>query len=446
LDEGSNSITVSANGGFAFPAQMPGSATYDVSVGTQPLHQTCTVSNGIGQIPAQGSTPTVVDVDCVASQYFAYAAMYAGGNNSLEIYGYDLNASTGVPTPLPGSPFVDGISSQMAGAYPSGLAISPGANYVYATLDATGGFAEFTLNPLTGALTATAGNPILPAVMAKGSLHFTPNGDYAYAPDSGGGIDAFSVNASTGALTIISGSPFAGTVAASNLGQTTMAVSPDGAYLYAVDANANALFAYSINATTGALAPVSGSPFALPGGSFQTQSIILSPSGAYLYASEDPTYSSVTASGVVSAFSVNASTGALTLVTGSPFAATGTSALFCAISPDGAYLYASDPIPGPVVAAFSVSASTGALTPLAGSPFLLSLTTSNGTDLGRVHGIAVSPNGAYVYALEAFGWAVASVAPHTGVLTPISGSPFPDPSALATPSPLGLSFLTIAQP
>jgi hypothetical protein len=35
-----------------------------------------------------------------------------------------------------------------------------------------------------------------------------PSGNFAYAADSNGGIDVFSINASTGALTAVAGSPF----------------------------------------------------------------------------------------------------------------------------------------------------------------------------------------------------------------------------------------------
>ena len=67
----------------------------------------------------------------------------------------------------------------------------------------------------------------------------------------------------------------------------------------------------TINTATGALTPVTGSPFA--GGAF-LKSIAVDPSGRFVY---------VTDNGIakVSAFAINASSGALTPVAGSPFAA-----------------------------------------------------------------------------------------------------------------------------
>jgi len=43
-----------------FPTPLPINANYSVSVSIQPTNQTCTVTNGIGQIPSSGSAPAVL--------------------------------------------------------------------------------------------------------------------------------------------------------------------------------------------------------------------------------------------------------------------------------------------------------------------------------------------------------------------------------------------------
>ncbi len=49
-----------------FPTPLPAGSNYSVSVGIQPVGQTCTVTNGIGQIPTTGSAAAVL-VTCQKS-------------------------------------------------------------------------------------------------------------------------------------------------------------------------------------------------------------------------------------------------------------------------------------------------------------------------------------------------------------------------------------------
>ena len=71
---------------------------------------------------------------------------------------------------------------------------------------------------------------------------------------------------------------------------------------------------YTINATTGALTPIPGSPF--PAGVFPT-SVAADPTGKFAYVAnvENGFH------GDISAYTINATTGALTSIPGSPFAA-----------------------------------------------------------------------------------------------------------------------------
>jgi 6-phosphogluconolactonase (cycloisomerase 2 family) len=80
-----------------------------------------------------------------------------------------------------------------------------------------------------------------------------------------GTISAYTINATTGALTQITGSPFpAGT------NPSSVTVDPTGKFAYVPNLYDNTISAYTINATTGALTQITGSPF--PAGT-QPQSV-----------------------------------------------------------------------------------------------------------------------------------------------------------------------------
>jgi 6-phosphogluconolactonase (cycloisomerase 2 family) len=85
-----------------------------------------------------------------------------------------------------------------------------------------------------------------------------PAGKFAYVANGGSNnVSAYTINAATGALTPVAGSPFtAGSV------PIEVAVDPTGKFAYVSNDGSDNVTAYAINAATGALAPVVGSPFA----------------------------------------------------------------------------------------------------------------------------------------------------------------------------------------
>ncbi|MGH9678646.1 MAG: lactonase family protein, partial [Candidatus Acidiferrales bacterium] len=140
----------------------------------------------------------------------------------------------------------------------------------------------------------------------------------------------------------------------------------------------------------------------------------------YIYVPNGSTSGGV---GIISAFKVDPTTGALTPVPGSPFQA-GSFVSALVADPAGRFVYVSGNqsyVSGLWV--FSVDPVTGSLTPVYGSPFP-----------GPGHGLAIDPTGRFLYAdnpntpnskaLEAY-----SIDPVSGVPTPILGSPFSAPAA-----------------
>ena len=70
-DNGGDNLTVTANGSFAFPAQLASGAAYAVTVKTQPSGQTCTVSSGTGTVGSANITN--VAVTCTTSPPVTYS-------------------------------------------------------------------------------------------------------------------------------------------------------------------------------------------------------------------------------------------------------------------------------------------------------------------------------------------------------------------------------------
>jgi 6-phosphogluconolactonase (cycloisomerase 2 family) len=186
------------------------------------------------------------------------------------------------------------------------------------------------------------------------------------------------------------------------LGNSGMAA-VNGRFLYI--SVGSAILASSIDPTNGALTSLAGSPFAFPGRTIQ--GLAATPSGSFLYAAD--------AAGGVDGFQVNGTTGALSLLSGSPFGSATENQIV--ISPSGDYLYATDYADGEVLA-FAIG-STGPLTPIPGSPF--SLPGGAGSNP-----LDIVDTGNFVYVAMSGSNQIAgfSANPATGALAVIPGSPF----------------------
>ena len=310
------------------------------------------------------SSPTIASgpnqsVGIIATPTNVYVSDFL--NDAVDVFSI---SNTGGLTAVSGSPFSLGGNSAGAG----GLALAPGIGSLYATDLNRGIVTAWVSNQ--GVLTAISGSPftvgntperVVVATTTTGNL-------FAYVSntnDSAGSISAFSINLNTGALTPVPGSPFATGAAGSFPGPAAMVVREAGSnFLYvalAGTANANnEIVAFVIDANTGALTPVPGSPFTTGKDPLH---MTLDAPGNFLYTSniQDNT---------ISAFSFDNNTGALSPVPGSPFPGGGSS--LGGMSAYSGFLYVADPqgnaIRGYVVDDTSTT-STGALTAMTGSPF-----------------------------------------------------------------------------
>jgi 6-phosphogluconolactonase (cycloisomerase 2 family) len=276
-------------------------------------------------------------------------AVYVSDPDSNAIDAFAVNSSDDTLSAITGSPFSLGTGP----GSPAGL-LSFG-NYLYVG-DTNGTIAALDNLNATGALTALPGSPFAAGFAPVNLISTYNNSDsipLLYAADfTGGGIWGFTIN-SDGSLTPVPGSPFA---TAPNSAPAAMAVTGSGitgGILYVTLSGLNEIAAFSIG-ESGALAPLPGSPFRAGRGP------------ASLLAYNNFLYALNGLDHTVSAYSVDANTGILTQIQGSPFpAGTASGGL---ISGNGGILYAPDSHSNSILA-FSVDLPAGTLAPLPGSPF-----------------------------------------------------------------------------
>jgi DNA-binding beta-propeller fold protein YncE len=258
---------------------------------------------------------------------------------------------------------------------PNSVAISPDGRNVYATSRAGNSISSFVRNPKTGALRqlppplagCISGLPIPGcagglALVAPDVVVVSPDGNNVYVGSFfGNAVAAFARNPTTGALTQLAGS--AACIAEATAGCATgialksvegLAISPNGASVYAATALSNAVVTLSRDPNTGALAQASD------GGGCIVESAL----------------------------------------TGCTVGRQLAGANAVAVSPDGSGVYATSLFSNSVTA-FDRNASSGVLTQKEGTGGCLIYLRSAGCSFGRAlvapEGLALSPNGKNVY-------------------------------------------------
>ena len=431
-DSSVNSVAINSAGTFAYVVSDDGIiSTYRINATTGAL---TAVS---GSSFKTGAQPISVTIN--RTNGFAY--VLNAGDPRGSISAYRINAKTGALTPLMGSrfatkPIPESIAINAKGAFAyvandgMSLAAAPGPVV-------SGSVSAYRVNTTTGALTPVAGssfttglyhydgnfsasthrinpiriNPIKGATkpqftigMHPWCVTINPAGTFVYAAIIGdqsiinGIVSAYHIHATTGALEPVAGSPFA-----AGLSPQSVTVNPAGTFAYVANGGDNNVSVYRINATTGVLSPVAGSPFAA---GFSPQSVTVNLAGTFAYVANKHDRT-------ISAYHINAATGALAPVVGSPFVE-GVSPVSVAINPASTFAYVANS--GGTISAYRINATTGALTQIHGSPFA---TGKNPTS------IAINPAGTLAYVTNDSGTISAyRINAATGALTAIAGSPF----------------------
>ncbi|WP_298820176.1 beta-propeller fold lactonase family protein [uncultured Chloroflexus sp.] len=286
--------------------------------------------------------------------------------NRVGVYRIDNSGSSTTLTAVTGSPFASG------GSYTNLLALNQSGALLFAAHGDSRNITTFAVNASSGALTSLApqsedtlgttgrisglayvGQPQMPAPLGSGFL-------YTLEDRAGAGLEnriyGFRVNEATGALTLLPGFPISTGGAGSTVKSSErMAYDPVNARLYVLNDGDDTIRAYSVNRITGALTALS---FTISLGAGLWNCLAVHPGGSVLVAGD--------ADSLPALVSYTISGSGATPVTGAP---TYTAFPYsCAFSRDGNYVYTGGGI-GSTFAGFSVNAATGALTALSGSPF-----------------------------------------------------------------------------
>ncbi len=290
-----------------------------------------------------------------------------------------LDMSSGNLTPIQGSPFATGLSQTVDIA----LAPSGGFAYVLGEEFASGTCCVGPIDLQVYALDPASGAPTLKQTLATGasersSIVMHPSGQFFYVTDYN---DTLSAPSSTGLFSIQAD----GTVALAAVLQVpsegAALMDPQGRFFYASTmfggppnngsptggcgpAPVNIL-AFQIDSANGALTPVAGSPFtfewtACIGTALQGFREQIDPSGQRLFVSD-------MATGTITAFAIDSSTGGLQALPGKTVGPTSHFSSM-AMDPNGRFFYLGSP--GYEITGFSLSgdSTTGTLPQLPGMP------------------------------------------------------------------------------
>lgn len=347
-------------GGLAGCSSVGKQFAYVTGPGTPEIFQFQLHSNGSLSAlnpgnAASGTSPVAVVVHPSGS--FAYIANFAGntvtllsvnhGNGQLTV---PVNSNP-IPPPTPANIFNTGTG-------PIAVAITPNGSFLYVLNQASGNIAAFVVSPTDGSLAAipppappppAPPPPFFGTLVAPTSIAVSRDGTLLFvASPSQHSITPFAID-SKGVLT--QGAPV---VLGAGTSPVFVTTEPTGHFLYVADSAGNAVLGFSIQGG-GALTPISGSPFPV---SSQPVAITATPGGAFLYVANQ-------GSNNVSAFVIDAHSGALGAVAGSPFPTGGKGPTYAAAT--GTFVYVTENLTNDV-AAFAIG-TNGTLTAVSGSPF-----------------------------------------------------------------------------
>jgi YVTN family beta-propeller protein len=242
----------------------------------------------------------------------------------------------------------------------------------------------------------------------------TPGNAFVYTANAGGNSVSAFANDGAGALTAVPGSPFS--VPGQPFG---IAATPNNKFLYVTQFQNNQISSLTISPASGALTALACAT--IPATDVQPLKIAINPAGTLLYTANQI--------GSVSGFTINATTGCLTLISTTP---TDTVARGITIDQSGQFVYVVTG--GGGIDAFSIGA-TGTLTRLAIAGFDSGTTTMLAVKAVPTFELLMATDGGSTNNLRTF-----NINTTSGVLTPIvttaPGSSPANPSAIAFNTPL----------
>jgi DNA-binding beta-propeller fold protein YncE len=388
----------------------------------------------VGPGPFMGSRAVAVSPDG--------ANVYVASSSSDAIAIFARNRRRGTLTQAAGSggcvaaKGAGGCASAIGLDQPNSIAISPNGRNLYATSRAGNSVTSFARNPKTGALRqlppplagCISGAPLPDcasglALLAPDVVVVSPDGNNVYVGSFfGNSVAAFARNPANGALAQLSGS--AGCIAEATAGCTTglalksvegLAISGDGASVYAVTALSNAVVTLARNASTGALAQATDGSGCIVDSVLTGCTVGVQLAGANAVAispDDNDVYVTSLFANSVTSFTRTASSGNLTQKSGTAGCLVWLRAVGCSfgqalsapeglvVSPDGENVYATAFTTGAI--AVLGRSESGQVAQEPGSAGCIAQRGVPGCIRGRalkgVSSIALSPDGRFAYA------------------------------------------------
>lgn len=333
---------------------------------------------------------------------FVYTANAAGSPSTVSAL--SSNQASGVLSAISGSPYDTGSGSRA-------VKVDPTGKFLYVANTGSGDISAFSINATSGALSPVPNSPFSVEAGVTG-IAIDPIGTHLYAiSGSSANLWESSIDAS-GVLHNLGGSPQLINAAITYSGAIT--IDPSGKYLYvtAEAPPATNIYAFTLDPATGAASPIAGAVYPIDPFSF---SITTDPAGKFVLAVSN---GSSTSFGLISVFSLDSASGKLTAA-GAP-SHTGSDPSSLTMDPSGKFVYVADTADA-TISAFTLDSTSGVLSVVADSPFP---SGGHGTINGPL-GIAADAAGKYIYVCNASNEiSVFTFNSQTGVLTALAGSPF----------------------
>jgi 6-phosphogluconolactonase (cycloisomerase 2 family) len=282
------------------------------------------------------------------------------------IYAFAIDPATGALTTLPSA------FNQTTGVSTAEITVDPAGKFLYVAHDGlslsdpSSYIAVYSIDPDGGITQQRSHFPTRQVI--PHSIGFDPVGKFLYVTEAGSSVEVFSVGAS-GALTSVGSIQTRSSVQNEitlSVGSNALSYLPKFAYV--ADAGSNDVTAYTINASTGALTSAGTVVAANP------SSVTVDPFVRFAYVARQGDNS-------VGAYSVNATTGALS---GIGTAVAGSNPVSAAVDPSGRFVYVANKVSNDV-STYSADPTTGLLASLG--------TVTAGT---TAVALAIDPTGQYV--------------------------------------------------
>ncbi len=340
---------------------------------------------------------------------------YVTNHDSNDISAFEIDRTTGLMSPVAGSPF--GTENG-----PTAAVVSPDAKHLYVASRDSSSLSAYRIASdgsleAAGAAIRAGGRPAHMAIDSGGKYLFSAN-------SLDGSIAAFSIDPQSGDLKMLKNSPIATGGSPSGI-----VVSPNGRFVYVSDSSTGIVSVYSMETATGLLQEIAGSPFRVAA---SANALAISSSGAWLYAAD-------IVSGSVQVYTLNENSGSLSVEPASGLAG---------ISTPGELVAAADGNSFYIGGLLQRSMSRLAVEPSTGKLNLAS--QSEGAPAGSLI-LATEPTGKYIYAVSPADESITRYLVNSETLTPdlesgISYSTGSAPSAIAIASavtPLTTGSITV---